>query len=68
MNHKTDGVNFLAGYSVSWSNGKTTVGWGNNNIYLCDIDGNSTPPNKLITPGKLDVPTSIYDSVLLAPK
>jgi hypothetical protein len=67
MSHGIKGINALAGSSVKWSE-RATCGWGGNNIYLCDVDGTSTPPNQIISPGKLDVPTSNFDSVLIGPK
>lgn len=82
-NHKRDGVNMLAGYSIAWSNGKTNTGWNNNELYLMDINGSSTPVfNQLYTgiggggttggaarvPDYKMVPDSMYDSVLIAPK
>jgi hypothetical protein len=83
-NHKRDGVNTLAGYSVAWSNGKTSVGWNNNEIYQTDINATSSPvQNQLyttlagggvsgatqqLTPGSTTVPNCLDDSCLMAPR
>jgi prepilin-type N-terminal cleavage/methylation domain-containing protein len=80
-NHKRDGVNTLANYTVSWSNGKTGVGWNNNEIYVSDINGVSTPvANVLYTSigqtgtaagsgcGSKFIPNCLDDSLLIPGK
>jgi prepilin-type N-terminal cleavage/methylation domain-containing protein len=67
-NHGRKGINVLAGSSVAWLDKSTKAGNGNE-IYVWDVDGAATPPDKLITPmtstGGDFVPNSANDSLLL---